>query len=102
MFKIYNRLSNLNEEEKITLLKGLRRCMIKDINTHRRRLVRTNVVIDDDLMESALRASGTKTKKAAIEQGLKLLVKLKGQEKIKGFRGKLTWTGNLDEMRLDK
>ena len=102
MFKIYNGLSNLNEEDKITLLKGLRMCIIEDMNTHRRRLVRTNVVIDDDLMESALKASGTKTKKAAIEQGLKLLVKLKGQEKIKGFRGKLKWTGNLDEMRLDK
>jgi Arc/MetJ family transcription regulator len=102
MFKIYNKLSNLNEEEKITLLKGLRMCIMENMNTHRRRLVRTNVVIDDDLMESALRASGTKTKKAAIEQGLKLLVKLKSQERIKGFRGKLKWTGNLDEMRLDK
>ncbi|HSB05747.1 MAG TPA: type II toxin-antitoxin system VapB family antitoxin, partial [Thermodesulfobacteriota bacterium] len=44
--------------------------------------MRTNVVIDDDLMESALRASGIKTKKVAIEEGLKLLVQLKTQEKI--------------------
>ncbi|MBI5603086.1 MAG: type II toxin-antitoxin system VapB family antitoxin [Deltaproteobacteria bacterium] len=62
--------------------------------------MRTNVVTDDDLMESALRASGTKTKKAAIEQGLKLLAKLKGQERIKGFRGKLRWPGNLYEMHF--
>jgi Arc/MetJ family transcription regulator len=102
MFKIYNRLSSLNEEEKIIFLKGLRMCIMKDMNTHRRLLVRTNVVIDDDLMEAALKASGTKTKKAAIEQGLKLLVRLKGQERVKGFRGRLKWTGNLDEMRLDK
>jgi len=64
--------------------------------------MRTNVVIDDDLMESALKASGIKTKKGAIEEGLKLLVQLKTQERIKGFRGKLRWTGNLDEMRLDR
>ena len=64
--------------------------------------MRTNVVIDDDLMESALKASGIKTKKDAIEEGLKLLVQMKGQEKIRGFRGKLRWTGNLDEMRLNK
>jgi Arc/MetJ family transcription regulator len=64
--------------------------------------MRTNVVIDDELMESALNASGMKTKKDAIEEGLKLLVKMKYQERIKNFRGKLKWTGNLDEMRLDK
>ena len=64
--------------------------------------MRTNVVIDDDLMESALKVSGKKTKKEAIEEGLRLLVRMKDQERIKGFRGKLKWTGNLDEMRTDK
>jgi hypothetical protein len=53
-------------------------------------------------MESALKASGMKTKKDTIEEGLKLLVKMKSQERIKEFRGKLKWTGNLDDMRLDK
>jgi len=64
--------------------------------------MRTNVVIDDELMSFALKASGKKTKKDVIEEGLRLLVKMKGQESIKGFRGKLKWTGNLDEMRLDR
>lgn len=64
--------------------------------------MRTNVVVDDNLMASALKASGLKTKKAAIEEGLKLLVQLKSQKAIKDFRGKLQWTGNLDEMRTDK
>jgi Arc/MetJ family transcription regulator len=64
--------------------------------------MRTNVVINDDLMESALKVSGIKTKKDAIEEGLKLLVQVNGQEKIKGFRGKLKWAGSLDEMRLDR
>ena len=64
--------------------------------------MRTNAVIDDDLMDSALRVSGIQTKKAVIEEGLRLLVTIKGQEKIKGFRGKLSWTGTLEKMRLDK
>ena len=64
--------------------------------------MRTNVVIDDELMESALKASGKKTKKDAIEEALRLLVRMKDQERIKGFRGKLRWAGNLDEMRLDR
>jgi len=64
--------------------------------------MRTNVVIDDDLMASALKASGSKTKREAIEGGLKLLVQIKNQEKIKGFRGKLKWTGDLEAMRIDR
>lgn len=64
--------------------------------------MRTNVVIDDDLMESALMVSGLRTKKAAIEAGLKLLVQVKSQKKIKAYRGKLTWTGDLGEMRRDE
>jgi Arc/MetJ family transcription regulator len=68
----------------------------------RRREMRTNVVIDDRLMESALKASGLKSKRAAIEEGLRLLVQMKGQERIKDFRGKLVWTGDLDEMRSER
>ena len=64
--------------------------------------MRTNVVIDDKLMESALKASGLRTKKSAIEEGLKLLVQVKSQKEIKRFRGKLKWSGNLEKMRLDK
>ena len=64
--------------------------------------MRTNVVIDDDLMKSALKVSGVKTKKDAIEEGLKLLVQVRGRKEIRKFRGKLKWSGNLDEMRSDK
>ena len=64
--------------------------------------MRTNVVIDDDLMISAVKLSGLKTKKAVIEEGLKLLVQRSRQTKIREFRGKLKWSGNLDEMRKDK
>jgi Arc/MetJ family transcription regulator len=63
--------------------------------------MRTNVVIDDQLMNTAQELSGLKTKKDTIEAGLKLLVEFKQQENVKSFRGKLKWTGNLDEMRGD-
>ncbi|KHE92192.1 MAG: type II toxin-antitoxin system VapB family antitoxin [Candidatus Scalindua rubra] len=63
--------------------------------------MRTNVVIDDQLMNTAQKLSGLKTKKDTIEAELKLLVEFKQQEKVKIFRGKLKWTGNLDEMRRD-
>lgn len=64
--------------------------------------MRTNVVIDDDLMDEALKVSQLKTKKDAVEEGLKLLVQRKKQENIKNLRGKLHWEGDLEDMRTDK
>lgn len=63
--------------------------------------MRTNIVIDDALMENVLRVTGLKTKRAAVELGLKTLLRLKRQEQIKTFRGKLKWEGDLDSMRTD-
>ncbi len=61
--------------------------------------MRTNIVIDDELMREALKASGLKTKRAAVEAGLWLLVKQERQKGIRRLRGQLTWHGSLDEMR---
>ena len=61
--------------------------------------MRTNIEIDDKLMNDALNATGLKTKKEVVELGLKTLIKLKKQEGIKRFRRKLEWSGDLDEMR---
>ncbi len=61
--------------------------------------MRTNIVIDDTLMEDAIKLTGAKTKKEAVELGLKMLVRIKQQEKIKAYKGKLKWEGDLDEMR---
>ena len=63
--------------------------------------MRTNIVIDDQLMASVLELTGLKTKREAVEQGLKALLRLKQQEQIRGYRGKLRWEGDLDEMRRD-
>ena len=64
--------------------------------------MRTNIVIDDALMEQALAVSGYRTKKETVEEGLKLLIAQKNQSKIRGLRGKLKWEGDLEEMRRDK
>ena len=64
--------------------------------------MRTNIVIDDTLMSEALRLSGHKTKKETVEEGLKLLIALKSQARVRKYRGKLKWEGDLDKMRADK
>ena len=61
--------------------------------------MRTNIVIDDQLMAEALRVSGCESKKEAVEQGLKLLIQLSKQQGIRKLRGKIEWEGDLDEMR---
>jgi Arc/MetJ family transcription regulator len=61
--------------------------------------MRTNVVIDDQLMRQAMRASGLSTKRAVIAEALRLLVQVKGQIEIRRLRGKVSWEGDLDEMR---
>ncbi len=64
--------------------------------------MRTNIVIDDRLIERALRATGLKTKRAAVEAGLQLLIDVKGQAGIRRLRGKVAWEGNLSEMRAGR
>ena len=61
--------------------------------------MRTNIVIDDQLMRDALRATGLKTKRAAVEEGLRMLLRLHRQARIRKLRGKLDWQGDLDAMR---
>ena len=64
--------------------------------------MRTNIIIDDNLMAKAIDASGYKTKKETVEEALKLLITMKNQTKIRKYRGKLNWEGDLDKMRTDK
>jgi len=64
--------------------------------------MRTNIVIDDNLMSEAMMLSKLKTKKAVVEKSLRLLIQLKKQERIKKSRGKFKWDGDLDSMRLDQ
>ena len=64
--------------------------------------MRTNIVIDDKLMKDALRATGLKTKREAVELGLRTVLRLRQQAEVRRWRGKLDWQGDLDAMRTDK
>jgi Arc/MetJ family transcription regulator len=63
--------------------------------------MRTTIVIDDQLMRDALRATGLKTKREAVDQALRTLLRLRKQEDIRSLRGKLKWRGDLQAMRID-
>jgi Arc/MetJ family transcription regulator len=73
-------------------------CVYLAIEVH---IMRTNIVIDDKLMRDTLRATGIKTKREAVEEGLRSLLRLKRQARIRRLRGKLNWQGDLDVMRSD-
>jgi len=64
--------------------------------------MRTNIVIDDKLMRDTLRATGLKTKREAVELGLRTLLRLGRQGEIRRLRGKLDWQGDLNAIRSDR
>ena len=64
--------------------------------------MRTNIVIDNELVAEAQRLTGISTKRGVVEEALQLLVRLKRQEAVKDWRGKLPWEGDLETMRRDK
>ena len=64
--------------------------------------MRTNIEIDDELMDEAQKAGGYKTKRAAVEAGLRLILRVRSQSKIRKLRGRLKWEGDLDKMRADR
>lgn len=64
--------------------------------------MRTNIEIDDDLMRQALEASGLKTKPAAVEEGLRLLIRLRSQDSVHSLPGQVRWGGDLAASRLGR
>ena len=64
--------------------------------------MRTNIVIDDKLMKDTLKVTGLRTKREAVELGLRTLLRLRKQEEIRKYRGKLSWEGDIDAMRTGK
>ena len=64
--------------------------------------MRTNIEIDDKLMKDTLKITGLKTKREAVEEGLRTLLRLRRQAELKQLKGKFYWEGDLEEMRLDK
>lgn len=64
--------------------------------------MRTNIVLDDQLVQAAMQATGLRTKRAVVEAGLNLLVQVKGQAGIRRLRGKVEWEGTLEESRTGR
>lgn len=64
--------------------------------------MRTNIEIDHRLVHQAMRATGTHTKRAAVEAGLRLLVKTYAQTAVRKLRGKIRWKGDLSKSRMDR
>ena len=64
--------------------------------------MRTNIEIDDQLMRQAMRSSGAPTKRAAVEEGLRLLIQTRGQASLRRLRGKVSWEGDLQASRLER
>lgn len=54
--------------------------------------MRTNIVIDDQLMEAAMKAGGYKTKRDAVEEGLRLVARRAAYQNLRSLRGKLQWS----------
>lgn len=62
--------------------------------------MRTNIDIDDALMAEAMAITGARTKKQAVEDGLRLLVRMQKQQALRSLRGKVAWVGDLEASRL--
>jgi len=61
--------------------------------------MRTNIEIDDKLMQAVLAETGLPTKRAAVEEALKLLLQVRRQRRIRALFGKIAWEGDLDQSR---
>jgi Arc/MetJ family transcription regulator len=64
-------------------------------------IMRTSIDIDESLMSKALKAGRFRTKREAVEEGLRLVVKMRAQEELRDLFGKIDWQGDLDAMRRD-
>lgn len=64
--------------------------------------MRTTIDIDDELMRQAMRSSDARTKRAVVEEGLRLLIRTPGQRSMRRLRGKVAWEGNLEKSRLGR
>ena len=82
-------------------MKNTCQCVLAVLIFHIGGAMRTNIDIDDALLAEAQKLSGKATKKAVVEEGLLTLIRLKRQAKIRAYRGKLQWTGDLDKMRIE-
>ena len=63
---------------------------------------RTNIILDEKLVNNCLKATGIKTQKALIDHALRELLRHENQTKLLELKGKINWNGNLDEWRTGR
>jgi Arc/MetJ family transcription regulator len=61
--------------------------------------MRTNIVLDENLIERAQKLTGIKTKREVVQEALRTLILLREQAEVRNLRGQLKWEGNLDDQR---
>lgn len=61
--------------------------------------MRTNIVLDEELVERAQKLTGIKTKREVVQEALRMLILLREQAEVRNLRGKLHWEGNLNDLR---
>ena len=64
--------------------------------------MRTTIVLDDKLVRRAQELTGIRTKKGVVTEGLKLLVRIEEQKKLRELYGQVEWEGDLHAMRLGR
>jgi Arc/MetJ family transcription regulator len=64
--------------------------------------MRTNIVLDDELIERAQQLSGIKTKREVVQEALRTFIQPREQTEARSLRGKLKWEGNLDDQRQSR
>lgn len=61
--------------------------------------MRTNIDMDDDLVERAMKATGERTKRAVVHRALRLLLATEAQAGVRRLKGQVRWTGDLNASR---
>jgi Arc/MetJ family transcription regulator len=64
--------------------------------------MRTNIVLDDKLVEEGMAITGIKTKKELVNYALKSLIDRKKMYEILSLKGKVNWEGSIEEMRSNR
>jgi len=87
---------------KLIFIPGLIVHIIGEYHTHRGDPLRTNIVLDEELVREAQKLTALPTKKAVVDEALRTLIRLKKQQAILSLRGKIQWRGDLNASRTGR
>ena len=75
---------------------------VNGVYTMKSDTVRTNIVLDIKLIEAGLKATGLKTRRELVDFALRELLRHQQQKKLLSLKGKVSWEGDLAEMRTGR